>query len=111
MAGAPVTDWHLYDSIYTERYMGLPQEDPEAYARTSAVEAAANESGHLLLIFGTQDDNVHPQNAIQLADRLIKSRKQFALMAYPDKTHGVRGADENVQLWTMVYDYFERYLK
>ena len=111
VAGAPVTDWHLYDSIYTERYMGLPQEDPEAYERTSAVKAAKDFSGRMLLIHGTHDDNVHPQNTIQLIDALIKNRKQFDLMLYPNKTHGIRGTDETIHLWTMVYEYLERYLK
>jgi dipeptidyl-peptidase-4 len=111
VAGAPVTDWHLYDSIYTERYMGTPQEDPEAYERTSAVKAAKNFSGRMLLIHGTHDDNVHPQNTIQLVDALIKNRKQFDLMLYPNKTHGIRGTDETIHLWTMVYEYLERYLK
>jgi len=111
IAGAPVTDWHLYDTIYTERYMGTPQEDPEAYERTSSVKAAENYSGRMLIIHGTQDDNVHPQNTIQLVNALIENRKQFDLMLYPGKTHGIRGTDENVHLWTMIYEYLERYLK
>jgi dipeptidyl-peptidase-4 len=111
VAGAPVTDWRLYDSIYTERYMGMPQEDPEAYERTSSVEAAKDHSGRMLLIYGTHDDNVHPQNTIQLVDALIKSRKPFDLMLYPGKTHGIRGEDATIHLWTMVYDYLERHLK
>ncbi len=111
VAGAPVTDWLLYDSIYTERYMGLPQEDPEAYERTSAVKAAKDFSGRMLIIHGTHDDNVHPQNTIQLVDALIKNRKQFDLMLYPNKTHGIRGTDETIHLWTMVYEYLERHLK
>jgi dipeptidyl-peptidase-4 len=111
IAGAPVTDWHLYDSIYTERYMNRPQDDPEAYERTSSVEAAKNYRGRMLLIHGTQDDNVHPQNTIQLMDALIKSRKQFDVMFYPNKTHGIRGTDEVIHLYTMIFDYLERYLK
>ena len=106
-----VTDWHLYDTIYTERYMGTPRGDPEAYERTSSVKAAANYSGRMLIIHGTQDDNVHPQNTIQLVNALIENRKQFDLMLYPGKTHAVRGKDQNIHLWTMVYEYLERYLK
>jgi dipeptidyl-peptidase-4 len=111
VAGAPVTDWHLYDSIYTERYMNRPQDDPEAYERTSSVKGAENYSGRMLLIHGTHDDNVHPQNTIQLMDALIKNRKQFDVMFYPNKTHGVRGTDEVIHLYTMIFDYLERYLK
>ncbi|MEE8586916.1 MAG: DPP IV N-terminal domain-containing protein [Acidobacteriota bacterium] len=110
IAGAPVTDWRLYDSIYTERYMGLPGEDIEAYERTSSVEAAANLNGRLLLIHGTHDDNVHPQNTIQLMNGLIKNRKQFEVMFYPNKTHGISGRDEKVHLYTMIYEFLERQL-
>lgn len=111
VAGAPVTDWHLYDSIYTERYMNTPRDDPEAYRRTSSVKAAENYQGRMLLIHGTHDDNVHPQNTIQLADALIKNRKQFDLMLYPNKTHGIRGTDAVVHLYTMIFEYLERHLK
>lgn len=111
VAGAPVTDWHLYDSIYTERYMGTPAEDPDAYERTSSIEGAKNYGGRLLLIFGTHDDNVHPQNSIELIHALIENRQQFDLMIYPNKTHGIRGNNELIHLWTMVYDHLERNLK
>jgi dipeptidyl-peptidase-4 len=111
IAGAPVTDWHLYDSIYTERYMGVPQDDPEAYERTSSLEGVEGYSGRLLLIHGSHDDNVHPQNTMKLIDALIKKRKQFALMFYPNETHGIRGTDEVIHLWTMVYEYMERNLR
>ncbi len=111
IAGAPVTDWHLYDSIYTERYMGVPQDDPEAYERTSSLEGVENYSGRLLLIHGSNDDNVHPQNTTKLIDALIKKRKQFDLMIYPNETHGIRGTDEVIHLWTMVYEYMERNLR
>ena len=111
IAGAPVTDWRLYDSIYTERYMGLPQNDPEVYEDSSSVLAAASCRGRLLLIYGTQDDNVHPQNTIQLANALIRNKKQFDLMMYPDKTHGISGTAENVHLYTLMYDFITRTLR
>lgn len=111
VAGAPVTDWRLYDSIYTERYMGLPEDDPEAYERTSAVAGAAGLTGRLLLIHGTHDDNVHPQNTLRLAHELIQARKQFDLMLYPNKTHGITGEGPNVHLYTMIFDYLERHLR
>jgi dipeptidyl-peptidase-4 len=111
IAGAPVTDWRLYDSIYTERYMGLPQDDPEVYDAASSVLSAAGCRGALLLIYATQDDNVHPQNTIQLANALIRSKKQFDLMMYPDKTHGITGASENVHLHTLIHDFLTRTLR
>ncbi len=110
IAGAPVTDWRLYDSIYTERYMGLLDENLEAYERTSALAGAADLHGRLLLIHGTHDDNVHLQNTLKMADELIKARKQFDLMLYPNKTHGITGTDHNLHLYTMIYEYLERHL-
>jgi dipeptidyl-peptidase-4 len=110
VAGAPVTDWRLYDSIYTERYMGLPEDDPEAYERTSALAGAGNLHGRLLLIHGTHDDNVHPQNTVKMMDALIKARKQFDVMMYPNKTHGITGDDHNFHLYTLIYEYLERHL-
>ncbi len=70
-----------------------------------------NYRGRMLIIHGSQDDNVHPQNTFALIDGLIKNRKQFDLMFYPNKTHGIRGTNEVIHLWTMVFDYMERHLK
>lgn len=89
IAGAPVTDWRLYDSIYTERYMGTPQNNPEGYAKSSVVGAAKSLQGRLLLIHGTIDDNVHLQNSIQFIYELQKAGRQFELMVYPNSRHGV----------------------
>ncbi len=89
LAGAPVTDWRLYDSIYTERYMGLPNKNKEGYDRSSVLQAAANLHGKLLLLHGLIDDNVHVQNSVQLVFELQKAGKQFDLMFYPDSRHGV----------------------
>jgi dipeptidyl-peptidase-4 len=89
IAGAPVTDWSLYDTIYTERFMGTPQNNPEGYARSSVVAAARNLHGKLLLLHGTIDDNVHLQNTLQLAYALQKAGHPFDLMLYPRSRHGV----------------------
>jgi dipeptidyl-peptidase 4 len=89
IVGAPVTDWRLYDTIYTERYMATPQNNPEGYARTSVVAAAKNLNGKMLLIHGTIDDNVHMQNSIQFIYELQQAGKQFEFMAYPKSRHGV----------------------
>jgi len=111
IAGAPVTDWRLYDSVYTERYMGLPAKEPDAYEQSSSVAAAAGDQGSLLLIYGTEDNNVHPQNTIQLIHALIRNKKQFELMVYPDKTHGITGTAENIHLYTMIYEFLRKNLQ
>lgn len=84
----PVTDWRLYDSIYTERFMRTPENNPEGYAAGSAVENAENLSGRLILVHGVRDDNVHVQNTIQLIDALQRAEKNFELMLYPRDRHG-----------------------
>jgi dipeptidyl-peptidase 4 len=89
IAGGSVTDWRLYDTIYTERYMGTPQNNPEGYKKSSVLAAAKDLSGKLLLIHGMIDDNVHMQNTIQFAYELQKAGKQFQLMLYPKSRHGV----------------------
>ncbi len=89
IAGAPVTDWHLYDTIYTERYMATPQNNPAGYEKSSAVKAAKNLHGKLLLIHGAIDDNVHLQNSIQFIYQLQRAGKQFELMLYPRSRHGI----------------------
>jgi dipeptidyl-peptidase-4 len=90
LAGAGVYDWRLYDSIYTERYMGLPDENKAGYDATSVIKAAKDLQGHLVLMHGTMDDNVHLQNTIQLLWELQKANKQnFELMLYPRSQHGL----------------------
>lgn len=87
---APVTNSLYYDNIYTERYMGLPQENMEDYKQGAAITHAGNLRGNLLLIHGTADDNVHFQNAEMLVNELVKHNKQFGYMAYPGRSHGLR---------------------
>jgi dipeptidyl-peptidase-4 len=107
---APVTNWRDYDSIYTERYMSLPKDNANAYD-DSVVSAAGSLHGSLLLVHGTSDDNVHFQNTIQMTDALIKSGKQFRLMVYPDKTHGISGSGTRIQLFHMMEDFWNKELK
>ena len=107
VAVAPVTDWHLYDSIYTERYLGQPGENSKGYADGSMVKAAENLHGALLLVHGTSDDNVHFQNSIQMSQALIQAGKQFRFMAYPNKTHGIAGSVDRVHLFHMIEDFLE----
>jgi dipeptidyl-peptidase-4 len=110
VSGAPVTDWHNYDTIYTERYMGLPRENPKGYDEASMVMHAGDLHGALLLLHGTVDDNVHLQNTIQATDALINAGKQFQLMLFPNKTHGVRGKAHEFQL-QLLLNFFEQNLK
>lgn len=98
IAGAPVTDWKNYDSIYTERYMGLPSNNADGYRTSSVVEAAGNLQGHLLLIHGSMDDNVHLTNTLQLVYELQKAGKDFDLMIYPRNRHGVTDPLQNRHL-------------
>jgi len=89
IAGGSVTDWRNYDSIYTERYMGTPQNNPEGYWKSSPVHFAKDLHGKLLLIHGAIDDNVHMANTIQFLYELQKAGKEVQLMLYPKSRHGV----------------------
>jgi dipeptidyl-peptidase-4 len=89
IAGGPVTDWHNYDSVFTERYMDLPSRNAEGYRRSSPRNFAADLHGSLLLVHGAIDDNVHPQNTTQLAYELQKAQRPFRMMFYPRARHGV----------------------
>jgi dipeptidyl-peptidase-4 len=91
-AGYSVTDFRLYDNIYTERFMDTPQDNPEGYKDGSALTFAKNLKGKLYIVHGDMDDNVHLQNSIYLISRLQDEGKQFEFMLYPDNRHGVRGA-------------------
>jgi dipeptidyl-peptidase-4 len=86
-ASSPVTDWHLYDSTYTERYMGLPDENKAGYEAGSALKYAKDLRGRLLLYYGTADDNVHPSNSLQLASALQRAGKSFEMQVGPDAGH------------------------
>jgi dipeptidyl-peptidase-4 len=107
---APVSNWRDYDSIYTERYMGLPKDNARGYD-DSIVNSASHLNGSLLLVHGTSDDNVHFQNTIQMTDALIKAGKQFRLMVYPNKTHGISGMETRTQLFHMMEEFWGTELK
>ena len=95
IAGAPVTDWHLYDTIYTERYMDVPQNNPQGYEKTSVIEAAKNLHGRLLVLHGAIDDNVHLENTFKLIHALQQADKEFEFMIYPQSRHGIGGMHYN----------------
>ncbi len=106
VAVAPVTDWRLYDSIYTERYMGLPQDNQKGYHDSAPVNFAGDLKGKLLEVHGTSDDNVHLQNSIQMVNNLIDAGKEFQLMVYPGKTHGISGKAARTHLFHLIDEHF-----
>jgi dipeptidyl-peptidase 4 len=107
---APVTDWRDYDSIYTERYMGTPADDAQNYHDDSDVTSADNLRGHLLLMHGTGDDNVHLENDIQYIEKLIQAHIPYDYNYFPRKTHSIAGPDDRIILFTKLVDHFDRYL-
>jgi len=107
---APVTDWRNYDSIYTERYMGLPSDNEDGYHKSSPVNFAGDLHGRLLEVHGTSDDNVHLQNTMQMVNAFINSGKQFELMLYPRKTHSIAGKAARTDLFHRIEGHFEKNL-
>jgi dipeptidyl-peptidase-4 len=108
---APVTDWHNYDSIYTERYMSEPAEFASGYKDFSVVNSAAKIKGHLLLVHGTGDDNVHMQNTVQFVQQLIVNNIPYDLQIFPRKTHSIAGTEVRPELYNRILAQFEMYLK
>jgi dipeptidyl-peptidase-4 len=109
-AGGPVTDWKLYDSIYTERYMRTPKENPEGYKTSSPLEAADKLKAALLLIHGTDDDNVHMQNTLNFLNALVKARRPFELYLQPGQKHGFGGETVRTYLYERLLDFFKKNL-
>jgi dipeptidyl-peptidase-4 len=107
---APVTNWRFYDSIYTERYQGLPQDNASGYDENSPVSHVDKLKGNLLLVHGTGDDNVHFQNAVALQEALIKANKQFESFYYPNRNHGISGGVTRLHLYRMMTEFLERKL-
>jgi len=107
----PVSDWLYYDTIYTERYLDTPQSNPQGYKETSSVLAAQNLKGRLLIVHGTYDDNVHPQNTEAFINELIKHNIQFEMMIYPWQKHGIRGFAQRIHLHTLMLDFWKRHLQ
>ena len=105
IAVAPVTNWRYYDSIYTERFLQTPQENPDGYDQNSPTTFANLLKGKFLLIHGTADDNVHFQNSMEFSEALIQNKKQFEFMAYPDKNHGIYGGQTRPQLYQKMTDF------
>ncbi len=102
---APVTDWKLYDTIYTERYMRTPEENPDGYREGAPQTHAAELRSPLLLVHGTGDDNVHFQNTLQMVYELERAGKHFDLRIYPNAAHAISGAEARVNLYGMMTDF------
>ena len=109
IAGAPVTRWELYDTAYTERYMGTPQKAAAAYAKSAAIEDAPKIADPMLLVHGMADDNVVFENSTELAAKLQGDAVPFEMMFYPGYTHRVGGPKISVHLWDTIFDFLDRH--
>ncbi|HEV7230445.1 MAG TPA: S9 family peptidase, partial [Bacteroidia bacterium] len=105
IAVAPVTNWRYYDSIYTERYMGLPQDNASGYDDNSPINHVKELKGKYLLIHGTADDNVHFQNTVEMVAALVKINKPFDMFIYPDKNHSIAGGYTRMHLFTKMTNF------
>jgi dipeptidyl-peptidase 4 len=110
IAVAPVTNWRFYDSVYTERFMGLPQDNPLGYDSNSPINYVDRLKGKLLIVHGTGDDNVHLQNSMEMIEKLVQANKQFDMMFYPDKNHGIYGGNTSLHLFTKLTNYLKENL-
>ncbi len=111
IAVAPVTSHYFYDTIYTERYMGLPSQNPDGYLQNSPITLVKGIKGKLLLVHGTADDNVHFQNSIEFAEAMVQAGVQFRMMAYNNRNHGIRGGNTTMHLYTMFDEFLKENLK
>ena len=110
VAVAAPSNWKYYDSVYTERYMRTPQENPAGYA-INPIERAANLRGNLLLIHGTADDNVHFRNAAEYSEALVQADKQFDMQVYTNRNHSIYGGNTRYHLFTRITNFFKNNLK
>ncbi|MCV6628614.1 MAG: S9 family peptidase [Flavobacteriaceae bacterium] len=110
VAVAPVTSWRFYDTVYTERYMRTPQENPEGYDANSPFNYPEKLEGKYLLVHGSGDDNVHVQNSMRMAEALIQANKQFDWAIYPDKNHGIYGGNTRIHLYNKMTNFIDQNL-
>lgn len=111
IAVAPVTNWRYYDNIYTERFMQKPQDNATGYDNNSPINHVDKLKGHYLLVHGGADDNVHPQNSMDLVSALVAADKQFDFMIYPNKNHGIFGGNTRYHLFKKMTDFLYKNLK
>ena len=110
IAVAPVTNWRYYDNIYTERFMRKPQDNPDGYDNNSPINHVDKLKGNYLLIHGDADDNVHPQNSMDLFSALVNADKQFDFMLYPNKNHSIYGGNTRYHLYTKMTNFLYDHL-
>jgi dipeptidyl-peptidase 4 len=110
VSSAPVTDWRLYDTGYTERYMETPESNPEGYARADLAALAPALEGRLLLVHGNMDENVHYAHTARLVDALVLAKKPFDLFVFPGERHGYRSPDARAHAHERVIRYFVDHL-
>ena len=110
IAVAPVTSWRFYDTIYTERYMTTPQENPSGYDENSPINHVDKLKGAYLLVHGTADDNVHVQNTMRLIEAMVQANKEFEWALYPDKNHGISGGNTRLHLYTKMTNFIKENL-
>ncbi len=111
IAVAPVTSWRFYDTVYTERYMRTPEENPDGYDDNSPLTHAGNIKGRLLIIHGSADDNVHAQNTYEMTEQLVQSGIQFDMAIYTNRNHGIKGGNTTMHLYTKMTDFLKDQLK
>ena len=110
IAVAPGTDWRYYDTKFAEAYMKPPAENPEGYEHTSLVRRAKDLHGRLLLVFGTHDDNVHPQNSWAFVDELVAAGIPFEMMVYPMRKHGIEDRPASIHLFRKMREFWKERL-
>ena len=110
MAVAPVTDWKFYDTVYSERYMRTPQENHGGYEKASVLSRSKNLKGEVLLVYGTADDNVHPQNTLELQAKWVEEDIPFQMMVYTNKDHSIRGGNARTHIYTTLYRFLQKNL-
>lgn len=111
IAVAPVTNWRFYDNIYTERFMQKPQQNKEGYEQNSPLNFADQLQGDLLLVHGSADDNVHVQNTMEFAEKLVQANKQFNMKIYTNRNHGIYGGNTRYHLYNFMTKFLEEHLK
>jgi dipeptidyl-peptidase 4 len=108
---APVTSWRFYDSVYTERYMRTPQENPEGYDDNSPLSHAGDIKGRLLIVHGSADDNVHAQNTFEFTEKMVQAGVQFDMAIYTNRNHGIRGGNTTIHLYTKMTNFLKEQLQ
>ena len=111
IAVAPVTNWRFYDTVYTERYMRTPQENPEGYDDNSPLNHAEDIKGRLLIIHGSADDNVHVQNTYEFTEEMVQAGVQFDMAIYTNRNHGIRGGNTTMHLYTKMTNFLKDQLQ